>query len=80
MKIKYEVTAIMAQRAVGEDDVWKGAPVAKKFNFKEESYWQLLMGVTGNVKSGWRKFTLQNSTTTSRAKGGSYKRRKCVAT
>ena len=32
-----------------------------KLNFKEESYWQLLMGVTGNVKSGWRKFSLQNS-------------------
>ena len=33
----------MAQRAVGEDDVWEGKPIAKKFNFKEESYWQLLM-------------------------------------
>ena len=28
------------------------------------------MEVTGNVKSGWRKFLVQNSTTTSRAKGG----------
>ena len=29
MKGKYELTAIMVQRAVGEDDVWKGVPVAK---------------------------------------------------
>ena len=29
MKRKYEVIAIMAQRAVEEDDVWKGTPVAK---------------------------------------------------
>ena len=29
MKRKYELAAIMAQRAVGEDDIWKGAPVAK---------------------------------------------------
>ena len=35
------------------------------------------MGVTGNVKSGWRKFSLQNSIAISYAKGGSYKRRKC---
>ena len=28
-KREYESTAIMAQRAVGEDDVWKGMPVAK---------------------------------------------------
>ena len=28
-KRKYEMTAIMAQRAVVEDDVQKGAPVAK---------------------------------------------------
>ena len=48
-----------------------------KFNFKEESYWQLLMGVMGNVKSGWSKFSLQISTATSHAKGGSYKKRKC---
>ena len=29
VKRKYEVTAIMAQRAVGEDKVWKNAPIAK---------------------------------------------------
>ena len=29
VKRKYEVTTIMAQKAVGEDDVWKDAPVAK---------------------------------------------------
>ena len=29
VKGKYEVTAIMVQRVVGEDDVWKGALVAK---------------------------------------------------
>ena len=29
VKRKYEVIAIMAQRAIGEDDVWKGALVAK---------------------------------------------------
>ena len=29
VKRKYEVTTIMAQRAVGEDDVWKNAPIAK---------------------------------------------------
>ena len=29
MKGKYELAVIMVQRAVGEDDVWKGAPVAK---------------------------------------------------
>ena len=29
MKGKYELTAIMVQRAVGEDDVRKGALVAK---------------------------------------------------
>ena len=46
-----------------------------KFNFKEESYWQLLMGVTGNVKSGWRKFSLQHSTAMPRAKGESYKKK-----
>ena len=28
-KREYELTAIMEQRAVGEDDEWKGAPVAK---------------------------------------------------
>ena len=29
MKRKYELTTMMAQRALGEDDVWKDAPVAK---------------------------------------------------
>ena len=29
VKRKYEVTTIMAQKAVGEDDVWKDALVAK---------------------------------------------------
>ena len=29
VKRKYEVTAIMVQIAVEEDDIWKGAPVAK---------------------------------------------------
>ena len=28
------------------------------------------MEVTGNIKSGWRKFYSKNSTATSRAKGG----------
>ena len=28
----------------------------QKFNFEDESYWQLLMGVTGNVESGQGKF------------------------
>ena len=27
------------------------------FNFIRKSYWQLLMGVMGNVKSGWGCFT-----------------------
>ena len=34
------------------------------------------MEVTGNIKSGWRKFLLQNSTATSCANGGNYKIRK----
>ena len=29
MKGKYELAIIMEQRAVGEDNVWKGTPVAK---------------------------------------------------
>ena len=29
VKRKYEVTTIMVQIAVEEDDIWKGAPVAK---------------------------------------------------
>ena len=29
MKGKYELAIIMVQRAVGEDNVWKGTPVAK---------------------------------------------------
>ena len=41
----------------------------------KKSYWQLLMGVIGNVKLDGRSFHSQNSTATSRAKGGSYKRR-----
>ena len=29
MKGKYELAVIMVQRAVGEDDIWKGASIAK---------------------------------------------------
>ena len=30
------MAVIKVQRAVGEDSVWKDAPIAKKFNFEEE--------------------------------------------
>ena len=42
----------------------------QNFIFKEEIYWQLLMGVKGNVKSGWTKFSLQHSIATFPVKGG----------
>ena len=50
--------------------------VATKFNFKGESYWQLLIVVMGNIKGRWKKFPFHNSTATSHAKGGSYKKKK----
>ena len=34
------------------------------------------MGVTGNVKSGWGKFSLKHSTAMFLANGGSYKKKK----
>ena len=48
----------------------------EQLNFKGESYWQLLMEVTGNIKGRWKKFPLHNSTATSRARGGSYEGKK----
>ena len=36
--------AIKTQRAVGEDNVWKDAPVAKKFNFKGKIDWESTRG------------------------------------
>ena len=41
----------MAQRKVGEDDVLENMAVANSQIYKR-SYCQLLIGVTGNVKSG----------------------------
>ena len=43
------------------------------FNFYKSSYYQLLMGVTGNVKSG-RRNLLRHLTAMFYGKRGSYKR------
>ena len=35
-------------------------PSCQNLIFKEESYWQLLMRVMGNVRSGWGNFHSKN--------------------
>ena len=62
------MATIKAQRAVGEDSVWKDTPVAKKFNFEERINQQLLMKSNGKREKWVEEFHLKYSTATSRAK------------
>ena len=50
-------------------------PSCQNLIFKEESYWQLLMGVMGNVRSGWGNFHSKNQLPCSVQKGGSYQKK-----
>ena len=45
-------------------------PSCQNLIFKEESYWQLLMGVMGNVRSGWGNFHSKNQLPRSVQRGG----------
>ena len=45
-------------------------PSCQNLIFKEESYWQLLMGVMGNVRSGWGNFHSKNQLPRSVKRGG----------
>ena len=66
------MTAIMAQRKVGEDEILKDAPVANIQFYKNKSL-TIINGSYGKRKKWRGKFT-RHLTTTFREKGGSYKR------
>ena len=54
-------------------------PSCQNLIFKEESYLQLLMGLVGNVRSGWGNFHSKNQLPCSVQRGGVFpkKKKKC---
>ena len=72
VKIWLEETAIMGREKLNKTMYWKTrqSPI---FSFYKRSYYQLLMGVTGNVKSE-RGNLLRHLIATFHGKRGGYKR------